>query len=283
MRAERFLHCLSGTAVLGVGVVNRASKLGAEEAPHYPGAARIALRVLAKILVYIIVAAVCLFIGVIVLFAVVYRDRRPAIYFATEKGDTNAIALYLSSGSNVNAIINCYPFGGNVDRAPLIDVAIQKGRIETVEFLLRQGANPNEPDIRGHPPLFWVLGRTSIDNDEMRARLVKLLLKAGASLNAPAKSEYGYTPLIEAASLGEADMVRMFLDAGADVNGTNADGQTALTMARWHTNAIPVLLAAGADPNAKDKYGNSPIDYAIRDHYTNSLALLTNANKKTHR
>jgi ankyrin repeat protein len=234
-----------------------------------------------KVFIRIFVILGCLFLGFIIFVGTVYRDRRPRIYFAAESGDTNAIAQYLALGSNVNANINCYPFSERVERAPLLDVAVQNGQIETINFLLSNGANPNQVDFRGDPPIMWAIGRVanhvSPVSPEKHLQIFKMLLAAGASPNAPAASEYRYTPLIEAASLGQTQIVRELLAVGANVNGTNKIGQTALHLSGRHADVTKLLLLAGADPKAKDASGATPIDYMIRDGYTNALAVLTNA------
>ena len=53
-----------------------------------------------------------LFLGILLivlamLVTAIFHDRRPPVYFAAERGDTNAIAEYLAKGSNVNALIDC--------------------------------------------------------------------------------------------------------------------------------------------------------------------------------
>lgn len=110
-----------------------------------------------KILLRMFLTLGCLFVAAVILFVVVHRDRRPPIYFAAEQGDTNAIAQYLRLGSNVNTPILSYPYGGNRN-VPLLDIAVANGQSETVEFLLKNRANPNQPDYLGEAPLQWVIG-----------------------------------------------------------------------------------------------------------------------------
>jgi outer membrane protein assembly factor BamB len=84
--------------------------------------------------------------------------------------------------------------------------------------------------------------------------------------------------LIATARSGDLAGVKERLAAGADVNGKNAYGATALSYAceKGHLEVVKTLLAAKADPNVKDKfYQATPITWAVmRDHSAVVVALL---------
>ncbi|MEM1436716.1 MAG: ankyrin repeat domain-containing protein [Pseudomonadota bacterium] len=57
-----------------------------------------------------------------------------------------------------------------------------------------------------------------------------------------------------------ASMAQLLLDAGADVGRRNRTGETALLVAmRYCSDAIPLLLANGADPSVGDNRGNTAL------------------------
>jgi ankyrin repeat protein len=76
----------------------------------------------------------------------------------------------------------------------------------------------------------------------------------------------GFTALHVAAQQHELEMMRELLRAGADVNARNIYGNTPLWVAvfasKGQGDAIQLLLAAGADPDALNTSGRSPRDLA---------------------
>jgi ankyrin repeat protein len=191
-------------------------------------------------------------------------------------GDTNLIAHYLASGTNVNDLILCYPFGGN-QCAPLLDIALQNGRVNAIDFLLKKGANPNQRDAQGETPLLFMIGSFRDDvTIETRKRLLGILLENGADPNLRSSSGF-WTPLIEASDFGQVETVNILLASGADASETNKDGSTALHFAK-NAEITKLLIAAGADPNARTAgaAGETPIESANRLGHFQALEVLTN-------
>ncbi len=69
-----------------------------------------------------------------------------------------------------------------------------------------------------------------------RVEMVKLLLERGVNPNTPSTS-VEYTPLMQAASSANLELVKLLVDAGADLNPENQHGRTALDEAEMYTHA----------------------------------------------
>lgn len=117
-------------------------------------------------------------------------------------------------------------------------------------------------------------GRTSlhIAADKGAYEIVKLLIDAGANVNV--LDTYGYTPLSDA--LSYADIVKALLDAGADINLGRNERFPLLHLAAGmaYDQTITVLVNAGADVNDKDILGNTPLIVAINKLLFETVRLL---------
>lgn len=98
---------------------------------------------------------------------------------------------------------------------------------EITEFLGVNLTNVNQRGIFGNTPL-----KVAIVWGDKDA--VKILLKAGADVNA--KLEDGYTPLHHAVAQGDLDMVRILVVNGARINEQNTDGDTPMDIALLQRN-----------------------------------------------
>lgn len=83
--------------------------------------------------------------------------------------------------------------------------------------------------------------------------VVRLLLEAGAEVYVRGET-MGITPLMAAAQRGDTDMVRLLLEAGADPNASSRNGAGVLARAVISGNApiVRELLEAGANPNGSE-------------------------------
>ena len=123
------------------------------------------------------------------------------------------------------------------DRLEAFGSAVKAGNVEAVREGLRHGMNANAPDENGQFPLA----------NAANAPTAAALIEAGAKVDAPDRD--GVTPIMSAAGQGRADVVRLLIAHGANVNEKSRDHQkTALDFAAYsdQQEVIRILREAGA-------------------------------------
>jgi ankyrin repeat protein len=135
--------------------------------------------------------------------------------------------------------------------------------------MLDHGADVKQRDSAGRTPLN-VLAQTAVgDSRENSAEVARLLLRAGADVNAQ-ESTFHNTALHDAP---DAATAQALLAAGADINRQNVEGRTAL-MLTLDPEVARVLLQAGADTAIRDYRGRTALDLAREFELTEIIALL---------
>jgi ankyrin repeat protein len=141
------------------------------------------------------------------------------------------------------------PSGASGTAYPPLMMACLSGKTEVVALLLNAGADANE--VSGY--LQTPLGIAAWVGNE---RAVELLLARGASVAGVARGDPSkrYPPLVSAARSGVASpgLLRRLIAAGADVNAPDDEGTTPLGAARAARRAdlVDLLIRAGARPDS---------------------------------
>jgi ankyrin repeat protein len=84
------------------------------------------------------------------------------------------------------------------------------------------------------------------------------------------------TPLIRAAEGDQSEVVRVLAAAGADLDGRDTGGDTALMSAiNWsHPEVLRTLLDVGASPNVPDNYENYPLVKALESADDDLISIM---------
>ena len=177
---------------------------------------------------------------------------------ATDLDKTN---LVLGRGADVNARTS------NGFTA-LTVAANYRGTTEVIRTLLAHGARIERTgkDAKGDLdttvplPLFLAAGTGEVEK-------ARLLVEHGNPVDGIWTRLGGtYTPLINAIDMGDAAMVRYLLSAGANIHGHDLRGLDPLSRAVLsnYTDVAKVLIERGADVNAPNGTGYTPLQYAAR-------------------
>ena len=208
-----------------------------------------------------------------------------ALHLACANGSAAMIGLLLDSGANIEK-----PDGAG--ETPLM-AAVRSGAVAAAQLLVKRGAqvSAREPEFQQTALMLAARGE--------EPRLVGLLLKAGAAVDAqtrigpeprfrlPAENtgskgkgisrggwpEWGSRParpggmtaLLYASREGRLEAVRLLLAAGANPEVGEADDVRPLVMALTNNQlaVARLLIDAGADVDAADWYGRTPLWSAI--------------------
>lgn len=201
---------------------------------------------------------------------------------AIENGDSGGVIDAIKGGADINKP------DSDLQQSPPIVVAAKYGFSNLVFILLENGANPNAKEYFGAVALDYAVEQGNI-------QALKILVDHGADVNA--KDKFG-TPLISAVNSGHLRVLRYLLKHGADIFAKNMDGLTAEEIAKQQNHpyiaamikkysnhnekinkkklnaslfdavkqdnrkAAKAALEAGADVNAMNNLGFTPLLYA---------------------
>ncbi|MHC4561413.1 MAG: ankyrin repeat domain-containing protein [Planctomycetota bacterium] len=151
-----------------------------------------------------------------------------------------------------------------VDGLFRMDAAERAGHVSVVELLLANGGRIGVPEGMESPPMNdAVLGAVNSGKTD----ILELLLRQGADVNARralGDGGRGLTPLHEAARYGDVKIVRFLLAHGADVNAEAGDGVTPLCIAAGagYGDAARTLIEHGAKVSVDPQTGTGPLHWA---------------------
>jgi ankyrin repeat protein len=220
------------------------------------------------------------------------------LYLAAELGNAAIIERLVKAGADPNQV--------DITGETMLMIAVQSGDLEAVRVLAAHGADPNttEPGY-GHTALMWAAR-------DGHAPMIESLIAHGADVAVRTRTGEAPEPrlpcinrtgcgshgigivrgglpergkrdpipgtmdaLMYAAREGHTEAVGLLLDAGADVHDVDANGIGPLLLAISNNRVETAreLIDRGADINAVDWYGRSPLWAAVEMrnvdiHYT---------------
>lgn len=179
------------------------------------------------------------------------------LHEAIEGGHTDYAAVLVNHGASVDAEDEelCTP----------LHIAAKQDSAEIAQLLLQKGANMESPSIT---PLCLAAMRGS-------AAVVEVLMLAGADPHGVTELS-SLSPFDAAADRGHDGVLKVMIRLGADVSATTDEyGDTALHVANG-TAVVGVLIEAGADVEARNDLGLTPLLSAASGRRIEAVRALVN-------
>jgi ankyrin repeat protein len=172
------------------------------------------------------------------------------LWQAAYDGNLSEVKNCVEHGVDVNSKMK--PQGqGRLGFTPVV-IASRNGHLDVVEYLVEHGANVNDSDNgRQKSPLLAASWARHLD-------IVEYLLSKGANINAQAFN--GFTPLNDAAAIGDFEVVKYLVDHGADPRIRDKKGHTPLQNAQIKLGRYPNLRSTYPTRGSPEEF-KQIIDY----------------------
>ncbi|MBR0804344.1 ankyrin repeat domain-containing protein [Bradyrhizobium japonicum] len=184
---------------------------------------------------------------------------KTALILAAERGKIDSMKALIEAKADIRAT--------DEEGRTALSRAAFEGELEAVRTLLASKADVQQTAKDGATALMAAAGGRGTDSNQVA--VVDELIAAGSDVNA--SSQTGFTALMSAAASEHVgylppskrtEIIKVLLDAGANpsVRGGRWH-RTPLLMAveNGYPETLELLLARGADPNARDELGNTPL------------------------
>mmetsp|Transcript_21104 Transcript_21104/g.41010 ORF Transcript_21104/g.41010 Transcript_21104/m.41010 type:complete len:607 (+) Transcript_21104:222-2042(+) len=195
------------------------------------------------------------------------KNKCTPLLDAARSGNTRVMRILMGEGVKMESDIN--------GRTPIGEAAAH-GHLEAVAVLLNYGADANEVDEDGDTPLMKAAGKGHVE-------IMSMLI--GENAHVDGRNEDGKTALMFAAFEGRCDAISLLIKEGASVNTCDMScGFTPLLMAcsRGFSNAVAVLVAAGADWEASDEWGRRGLMSAAGEGHIEVVSFLVGYGADVH-
>jgi ankyrin repeat protein len=202
------------------------------------------------------------------------RTRYTALMLAASHQATESVRLLLDKNAEV---MPAKGEAGAMFGANALFMAVWSGDIRSMEMLSAKGASLTAPVRLGGTSTNRPMDAAIYQGD---AAMVSALLRAGANVEQPDPST-GINLLDAAILKNDVKIAELLIANKANVNHVDKLGYTPL---HWAANIdygdsvmVKLLLQAGADPNARNKGGLTPVQLAAKFKSTGHQAALQGA------
>jgi ankyrin repeat protein len=206
---------------------------------------------------------------------------------AATNGSADMLEVLLKAGADPNA--------AQAEGETALMTAARTGTSDALQVLLAHGADVNAHEHWfGETALMWAAGHNhaaavhvlidhgaAIDARSNALEFPKTIFNGGAMVSTPLPRG-AMTALMFAARDGGLEAVRVLCDAGAQLDLTDPDGTSALSMAiiNGHYDVAALMVEKGADPNVADASGMGAL-YAVVDMRTTGRMINRPSRKPT--
>ena len=207
---------------------------------------------------------------------------RTALHVAAERHHSKVVASLLDGGADVNI--------RDEQGRTALHLAMAMNQCKLSELLVEHGADLLTEDDAGRIPgqmddgsnteaaaLIWWERIVQLYDQKAIAKLDAMLDAAPEAISF--RTQYSPTTLLHrAVAESRLDVLDYLLARHVDPNAHGADGETPLHLACWPSphsiDFATHLVDAGADVEAKDRAGQTPLHRAARDHNHDVLQML---------
>lgn len=192
------------------------------------------------------------------------NENSQPFHNAAVAAHTDVMELLLASGVDINVTDD--------NGMTALHFAISFRHPEVADWLIEKGIDPLAANNNGLTPLHYSALRGFPD-------LIDRLVTRGADINV--RTRAGSTPLLHASGYNQTEAALKLLELGADTELANEYGRTPLlNVARESGNAdmARILVDHGADINAVDVFGDTPIILAAWRGFSAIVNLLLDHN-----
>lgn len=233
------------------------------------------------------------------------NDGKAAVHYVAENNSYFVINKMVQRGVNLNLTTDA---PSNTCDTPL-HLACKRQCVETVEALIEAGVDDSIKNINEETPAYSVFTDYDRFEAEKSYKIIELLncidtplgddgvtpfmkmlekdpynvkeftelfMEKGVDINSA--DGRGNTPLlIHARRRCDRDVMKMLINAGADINARNDDGNTVLhyVLDKGNCELARLLIKKGADYKVYNKKGVTPVSIAVEKGYSVVLEVMT--------